>query len=583
MMSHKISYTTLAAAALLLLLTGCHKSISWDLSEGDPTCVGGAEQPVRITAEIAGYSPAFGAPTRALVDPANHEAEWIADPTDDQKKDIKVETEEYAVYCVVLAAYKYDESTREYATKPTKLAFYYSPALMYAYRISQGGESYKDGEAADDEKITLKRQLDELKKLNLLADRKDVRAFSSGALAKELTMDLELEPGKYNFLLIANSWTATNQALEAMDSNDLSIFDPTMMEGPPDRTKPFTSLELIPDFFLHIPTRMMPMVGQRELTVTEAGGELMPEITLERAYARLDITLTTSKRVGKYLQYFTTDGEGGSYSPQDYLLTDLSFYNLGPYNYMILPQKDEHSRIDGRILSPSKTMTVEAGSKDKEFLFNYDDFLADKYILDKEKPMEERHLLAKTQFDHSLFFIHKLEHLGTRNVRPLPDKPLGLDTLYMHRVINHCPIDISRPTRLFHDVYSLWARQSWEAGMWTDGFEPKTSNSNMQYKSAAHYLDFMAVHIYLPPLYQPGTEGDREMAFSLTFRKKDGSDERTYRIRLSNQKGAPDGLYSIRRNTIYRYDLNFYGNSLRYNDLDYDVPTWTHKDVDLPW
>lgn len=586
MMRHTI-LTTFALVASLLLLSGCHQSLSSIDPLADPDCAGRMEQRVHISARVATYSPSDGTSTRATEDgtPVPGEKEWY-------EKQKAAETEESAVYCVVLAAYKYDEASGTYATQPTKLAFYHSPALMYAYRISEGGDyTGSDGSTAGD--VKLHRELRELEELHLGKERKEVRSFATGGFG-ELTMDLDLLPGKYLFLLVANSWSATKQALAVMDGEPGATFDPEHILGPEDRTEPFTTLDLIPNFFLHIPHRMMPMVGQRVLEVPESGGQLTPDITLERVYARLDLTLTTaSKDASGELHYLTSDRDGVPYTPEDYLLTDLTLYNLGRYTYALLPQQEERSALDDRILE-GQPITVPTGERDKPYLFGYDDLMAERYRLDKSVPVAERNLLAKSKYHFSHYFIHEVPFKKeSKNpfYKPDPSNPIRLDKLYQRGLLYYFSNelrDVTTGRYTESGIYTLTFNEEWylnyyrplkDAGKWSDLKDQRPSH--YEEMTLESLLKQFGVHIYLPPLYQTG-EGGREMSFSLTFTKaKDPTDTRTYRLRLANKDTDKD-RYAIRRNTIYRYDLTFYGASLEYN-MGYEVPTWTDKEVDLPW
>lgn len=94
-----------------------------------------------------------------------------------------------------------------------------------------------------------------------------------------------------------------------------------------------------------------------------------------------------------------------------------------------------------------------------------------------------------------------------------------------------------------------------------------------------------ALHLYIPPLYRAGDKNTTPQfvpEFDIVFTDLLNGNEKIYTLQLHNgtNNNASDH-WSIRRNTIYYFGLQFYGDKLK--SADYVVDPWTSVGVDLPW
>lgn len=241
--------------ALLVALSGCHK----EMSESGPGESDGVSRHVRIAATIDSYSLPGSRPSpRALgtVSEATGSGIW----TPHAKLGLEYER---AVYFAVLYIYP------ERATQRPSAWIYYTNAFAAGCKSLKGDTSSPLSAITD---------LEELSQSN-----SQVRHFASTELSSgTLTMDLELEPGNYKFVLVANSVPALTSAI----GNTASPADP---RGLTSVETAFTSLDLMPNTVTKLPRRFMPMVGSQDFAITSSTDvpqEVSPDIRLERTSSR---------------------------------------------------------------------------------------------------------------------------------------------------------------------------------------------------------------------------------------------------------------------------------------------------------
>ena len=202
--------------ALLVALSGCQKEVGESGPTGESD--GGARH-VRIAASIDSYSLPGSRPSTRAVGTVKEVPEgeiW----KDHAEIGLNYES---AVYFAVLYIYP-----KEGEDKPSSAWIYYTNAFAAGYKSLKGDKSSPLSEIKDD--------LEELSQNN-----SQVRHFASTELTKgTLTMDLELEPGKYKFVLVANSIPALASAIE-------STTNPADPRGLTSKETAFTSLDLMPN------------------------------------------------------------------------------------------------------------------------------------------------------------------------------------------------------------------------------------------------------------------------------------------------------------------------------------------------
>ena len=263
--------------ALLVALSGCHKEVGESGPTGESD---GGSRHVRIAATIDSYSLPGSRPSpRALGAVSEVPGSGIWTPRAELGLDY-----ERAVYFAVLYIYP------EGKTTPSDAWIYYTNAFAAGCKSLKGDASSPLSAITD---------LEELSQSN-----SHVRHFASTELPEgALTMDLELEPGTYKFVLVANSLPALTSAI----GNTASPADP---RGLKSEETAFTSLDLMPNTVTKLPRRFMPMVGSQDFAITSSTDVpqvVSPDIRLERTFARLDVCLTTAKNETKE-EYHSKDG-----------------------------------------------------------------------------------------------------------------------------------------------------------------------------------------------------------------------------------------------------------------------------------
>lgn len=482
--------------ALLVALTGCHKEVG----EYGPGEDDGGSRHVRIAATIDSYSlPGSRPSTRAIGEVSEAEGSGIWNDTHpEQGLDY-----ERAVYFAVLYIYHINpDGTEQLSTA----WIYYTNAFAAGYKSLKGDASSPLSAI----------NLDELSQSN-----SHVRHFASTELTQgTLTMDLELEQGKYKFVLVANSLPALTSAISAI-SNNSSLADPHSLTA---TETAFTSLDLMPNTVTKLPRRFMPMVGSQQFDITSSTAvpqEVSPDIKLERTFARLDVYLTTAKDADLSAYH-----EKHGYVPTDFRFLEYSLKGMGGYEQPLFPLKSETTAIKemssadvaaptaSEVVDPKITVKSEDGSKEGSILLSN----------------------IATSFDE--------KGETTFNTPATPGTMPWV-----------APIRVSKLWK--SPIFRTTTDERVPAGGYYGSFTKDPENP-------AAKEDHPAIHLYIPSLYQERTQ-DYEVSFTLKFgRATDASQTREYKVPLTNQRGSDvKDFFAIRRNTWYRYELKFYGEEMR--------------------
>lgn len=471
--------------ALLVALSGCHK----EMSESGPGDSDGVSRHVRIAATIDSYSlPGSRPSTRALP-----EVKEVGSGMWNEHAELGLNYER-AVYFAVLYIYPKGKTT------PSDAWIYFTNAFAAGCKSLKGDTSSPLSAITD---------LEELSQSN-----SQVRHFASTELSSgTLTMDLELEPGDYKFVLVANSVPALTSAISAISNNSRPT-DPHSLTA---TETAFTSLDLMPNTVTKLPRRFMPMVGSQQLTINssvEVPQTLTPAIDLERTFARLDVCLTTAK--DKDLSAYH---EKHGYVPTDFRFLEYSLKGMGGYEQPLFPLEGEKTAIQER--SSANKVTAPAASK------VFDPMVT---VESKKGPILQSNI--KTSFDD--------KGVSTFNTPVTPGTPWTE------------PMQVSMLWKA--PIFRTTTDKAEPAGKYYGSFTKDPENTPAK-------EDHPAIHLYIPSLYQEGK--DHEVSFTLKFgRATNVSETREYTISLTNQSGATD-LHAVRRNTWYRYELKFYGEEMR--------------------
>lgn len=465
--------------ALLVALSGCQKEVGESGPTGESD--GGARH-VRIAASIDSYSlPGSRPSTRAAgtVKEVDDSSIW--------KKHAELGLDyERAVYFAVL--YIYPEGKDE----PSSAWIYYTNAFAAGYK------SLKEDISSPLSAINL----DELSQSN-----SQVRHFASTE-SSALTMDLELEPGKYKFVLVANSIPALTSAIKSTTSPA----DPHNLKS---EETAFTSLDLMPNTVTKLPRRFMPMVGSEQFSITSSTAVpqvVSPDIKLERTFARLDVCLTTADK--DLTAYHEKDGN----VPTDFRFLEYSLKGMGGYEQPLFPLKDETTAIKEK-----STAKVAAPTTSEE--------------VDPTITGDAKILLSN--------ITKSFDEKGETTFNTPTNKKLSTPWAE--------PIQVSKLWK--SPIFRTTTDETVPAGEYYGSFTKDPENTPAKEKHPA-------IHLYIPSLYQV-EDRKHEVSFTLKFgRATDASQTKEYTISLTNQSGAED-LYAIRRNTWYRYELKFYGEKMR--------------------
>jgi len=490
--------------ALLVVLSGCQKEVGESGPTGESD--GGARH-VRIAASIDSYSLPGSRPSTRAAGTVEEVGNGIWKPQAELGLDY-----ERAVYFAVLYIYPNE------ATQPSSAWIYYTNAF------AAGCKSLKGDKSSPLSKI---KDLEELSQSN-----SQVRHFASTELTKgTLTMDLELEPGKYKFVLVANSIPALTSAIK-------STTKPADPRGLTSKETAFTSLDLMPNTVTKLPRRFMPMVGSQDFTITSSTAVPQvinsPTIDLERTFARLDVCLTTAD--AKLNDYHEKDG----YVPTDFRFREYSLKGMGGYEQPLFPLEGETTEIKEK-----STAKVAAPTTSEE--------------VDPKITVESK--------EGSILLSNIAKSFDEKEANTF-NTPTKLSTPWAE------PIQVSK----------LWKSPIFRTT--TDETEPAGKYYTTYTKdreSASADEKHPAIHLYIPSLYQK-KDRKHEVSFTLKFgRATDASQTKEYTISLTNQRDATD-LYAIRRNTWYRYELKFYGEKMRVlGPLTITPQDWSLEEQDFSY
>lgn len=473
--------------ALLVALSGCHKEVGESGPTGESD---GGSRHVRIAATIDSYAlPGSRPSTRAVGTVGEVPGSGIWTPHAELGLDY-----ERAVYFAVLYIYP------EGAPEPLSAWIYYTNAFAAGCKSLKGDTSSPLSAITD---------LEELSQSN-----SHVRHFASTELSSgTLTMDLELDPGKYKFVLVANSLPALTSAIE-------NTAAPTDPHGLKSKETAFTSLDLMPNTVTKLPRRFMPMVGSQQFDIT-AGTAVpqvinSPTINLERTFARLDVCLTTAKDAE-----LTAYQEKHGYVPTDFRFLEYSLKGMGGYEQPLFPLKSETTAIVER-----SSATVAAPTTSE--------------VIDPKISLESKEGSILLSNITKSFDDKGVTTFNTPATPATPGTPLV------------APVQVSKLWK--SPIFRTTTDETEPVGKYYGSFTKDPENTPADEKHPA-------IHLYIPSLYQEGK--DYEVSFTLKFgRATDASQTREYTISLTNQSGATD-LHAIRRNTWYRYELKFYGEEMR--------------------
>lgn len=472
--------------ALLVALSGCQKEVGESGPTGESD--GGARH-VRIAASIDSYSlPGSRPSTRAVGTVKEVPGSGIWNPEAELGLDY-----ERAVYFAVLYIYPKEGEGKD---EPSSAWIYYTNAF------AAGCKSLKEDKLSPLSKI---EDLEELSQSN-----SQVRHFASTELTKgTLTMDLELEPGNYKFVLVANSLPALTSAIKSTTSPA----DPHDLKS---EETAFTSLDLMPNTVTKLPRRFMPMVGSQDFTITSSTAVpqvVSPDIELERTFARLDVCLTTADK--DLTAYHEKDGN----VPTDFRFLEYSLKGMGGYEQPLFPLESETTAIKekstAKVAAPTPSEVVDPKIT----------------VESKEGPILLSNI-AKS-FDE--------KEANTFNT------PTKLSTPWAE------PIQVSKLWK--SPIFRTTTDETEPAGKYYGSFtkDPESASADAKHP---------AIHLYIPSLYQK-KDRKHEVSFTLKFgRATDASQTKEYTISLTNRSDDED-LYAIRRNTWYRYELKFYGEKMR--------------------
>ena len=490
--------------ALLVVLSGCQKEVGESGPTGESD--GGARH-VRIAASIDSYSLPGSRPSTRAAGTVEEVGNGIWKPQAELGLDY-----ERAVYFAVLYIYPNE------ATQPSSAWIYYTNAF------AAGCKSLKGDKSSPLSKI---KDLEELSQSN-----SQVRHFASTELTKgTLTMDLELEPGKYKFVLVANSIPALTSAIK-------STTKPADPRGLTSKETAFTSLDLMPNTVTKLPRRFMPMVGSQDFTITSSTAVPQvinsPTIDLERTFARLDVCLTTAD--AKLNDYHEKDG----YVPTDFRFREYSLKGMGGYEQPLFPLEGETTEIKEK-----STAKVAAPTTSEE--------------VDPKITVESK--------EGSILLSNIAKSFDEKEANTF-NTPTKLSTPWAE------PIQVSK----------LWKSPIFRTT--TDETEPagKYYTTYTKYRESASADEkHPAIHLYIPSLYQK-KDRKHEVSFTLKFgRATDASQTKEYTISLTNRSDDED-LYAIRRNTWYRYELKFYGEQMRVlGPLTITPQDWSLEDESLSY
>jgi len=302
-------------AASLLVLGACHSSITPTQEEIDTTC----PRTVRIMAAVEGYAGSH-AGTRAVVDAVVDNTSTTADTFKPKEKEsVGGEKAIRDIFLFVIP---------EFSSEATKVIYYYG----------SGDDSGITGDRLNGTKVVAK-------------------SFTTNNDG-EAVMELALKPGRYTFITVANSVALRNAAKEKgtvtlSTLRGLTHTNRTFVARP-DQTEVYIGSSKHQDF---------PILGQQVIDVPSETPtkSFEPVIDMERIFARVDLTLTTTdKKGGDYLKsHKDKSGTETLRRPSDYRLKRIRILAATTsgysYPYPILPSAGEYTAIEEVIRSVGYT------------------------------------------------------------------------------------------------------------------------------------------------------------------------------------------------------------------------------------
>lgn len=312
-------------ATALLVLGACHSSMVPTQEEIDTAC----PRTVRIMAAVEGYAGTY-AGTRAAVDAVVGNTSTGTDTFEKLTRD--AEGGEKAIRDIFLFVIP------EFGSEASQVIYYYG--------------------SGDDSGITG----DKLNGTNVVA--KSFTTNNDG----EAVMELALKPGRYTFITVANSVALRNAA---KDKGTVTV---SALMGLTHSNRTFVARPDQTEVYIGNSTRHQdfPILGQQVITVpSEAPTKpLEPVINMERIFARVDLTLTTTESEGgDYLQsYVDEDGTKTLRRPSDYRLKGMKILATTTatgtsYSYPILPSPGEYTAIENGYKNSAFTLPTILADK----------------------------------------------------------------------------------------------------------------------------------------------------------------------------------------------------------------------------
>lgn len=294
-------------AASLLVLGACHSSMTPTQEEIDATC----PRTVRIMAAVEGYAGSHSG-TRTVVDAVVDNTSTTADTFKPKEKEsVGGEKAIRDIFLFVVP---------EFGSEASQVIYYYRPED--ASGVSGG----------------------RLNGTHVVA--KSFTTNNNG----EAVMELALKPGRYTFITVANS-VALRDAARDKGTVTLSALMGLTHSNRTFVARPGQTEVYIGNSSMH---QDFPILGQQVITVpSEAPTKpLEPVIDMERIYARVDLTLTTTEsKGGDYLKSYVDKQRTKTLRrPSDYRLKRMKLLastaaEERKYRYPILPSPGEYTAI----------------------------------------------------------------------------------------------------------------------------------------------------------------------------------------------------------------------------------------------
>lgn len=293
--------------ASLLVLGACHSSLVPTQEEIDATC----PRTVRIMAAVEGYAGTHSG-TRAVVNNTSTGSDTFEELSKEAKGGEKAIRD---IFLFVVP---------ELSPEASQVIYYYS------------AEDATNGISND----------------KISGSDVPAKLFTTNSEG-EAVMELNLKPGRYTFITVANSVALRKTAIEKGSLTLSSLRSLTCSNrtfvARTDQTEIYVGKGSERKDF--------PIYGQQVITVPSGvttTETLSPVIDMERVFARVDLTLTTiDKKGGDYLKtYVNKLNKKTLRRPSDYRLTSMKLLasTATPetkYRYPILPLDGEYSAVSG--------------------------------------------------------------------------------------------------------------------------------------------------------------------------------------------------------------------------------------------